>query len=81
MPPIVSTLQHSKCLEIGAPKSFTYSDNFDAKLKRSLKSMKLDKDFSEEDVKDEIGFNSMSKESIKEEKAIACVQVVVIIFI
>jgi hypothetical protein len=43
--------------------------------------MKLDKDFSEEDVKDEIGFNSMSKESIKEEKAIACVQVVVIIFI
>ncbi len=41
--------------------------------------MKLDKDFSEEDVKDEIGF--MSKESIKEEKAIACVQVVVIIFI
>jgi hypothetical protein len=79
VPPIVSTLQHSKCLEIVAPKSFTYSDNFDAKLKRLLKSMKLDKDFSEEDVKDEIGF--MSKESIKEEKAIACVQVVVIIFI
>jgi len=43
--------------------------------------MKLDKDFSEKDVKDEIGFNSMSKESIKEEKAITCVQVVVIIFI
>jgi hypothetical protein len=43
--------------------------------------VKLDKDFSEKDVKDEVGFNSMSKKSIKEKKVTTCVQVVVIIFI
>ncbi len=47
MPLIVSALQCSKRLEIVAPKSFTYSNNFGVKLKRLLKSMKPDKDFSE----------------------------------
>ncbi len=73
MPPIVSTPQRSKRLKNLAPKSFTYSDDFGAKSKRSSKFVKLDKDFSEEDVKDEVGSNSMSKESIKEKKVTTCV--------
>jgi hypothetical protein len=43
--------------------------------------MKLDKDFNEEDVKDEAGFNSTSKKSIEVKKVTTCVQVVMIIFI
>jgi hypothetical protein len=35
--------------------------------------VKIDEDFSEEDVKDEVGSNSMSKESIKEKKVTTCV--------
>ncbi len=43
--------------------------------------MKPNKDFNEKDVKNDVGFDSMSKESIEVKKVTICIQVVMIILI
>jgi hypothetical protein len=69
-------------LEKLAPKSLFYSDDSSAKSKGLLKSkdsMKPNKDFNEKDVKNDVGFDSISKESTEVKKVTICIQVVMII--
>ncbi len=67
-----------------ASESLFYSDDSSAKSKGLLKSkefMKPNKDFNEKDVKNDVGSDSMSTESIEVKKVTICIQVVMIILI